>query len=95
MSAFFIRYKGNFVDAIIRADGEPLAETFLQEDESLHGNVRDDIATKMGVPEKQGRHAGALGRWLAGPTDLFGELQSKKPVVRQGKGIAKVARGRR
>ena len=64
---------GCFLDTVIRAADENDARgPVADEDGSRLGEFPANHATAMGVPEKRGRHDGALTRWIIGPTTLIG-----------------------
>ena len=77
MKAFAVkRPDGDFLDTIVRAEGMSDAKSLLPGEETLElFEYRPDLATSMGVPEQRGRHDGALGRWIKGPTTLTGDLK--------------------
>jgi hypothetical protein len=62
--------------ASVRAENKEKAAQYAGEGE-LH-EVRDDVASAMGVPNTEGCHHGAVTSWMIGPTNLLGDL--KRPV---------------
>jgi hypothetical protein len=73
MPAYVIRRAdGAFADAIIRAGTEERARTFMRAGETIH-LIPDSVAKGLRVPETEGRHEGVLSRWVAKPSNLFGE----------------------
>jgi hypothetical protein len=79
MKAFAVkRSDGDFIDTIVRAADANDAKSLLADEGAVElFEYRSDLATSMGVPQERGRHNGALGRWIKGPTTLTGDLIKK------------------
>jgi hypothetical protein len=73
MGAYLIRQGDEaFADAIIRARTQENARAFARNGETLQ-EIRGDVANAMRLPDAEGRHEGALGRWLMTPSNILGE----------------------
>jgi hypothetical protein len=68
---------GAFADAIIRAEHDDKARVFARNGETLHV-IRRDVAEAMLVPAAEGRHEGALRRWLRTPSNILGDPLNKE-----------------
>jgi hypothetical protein len=78
MPAFLIKYtiSGSSVlaDAVIRAPSLRQAGLYLAPEYVAElVELKDEVATAMGVPPEEGRHVGALLQWLLGPVSAYGE----------------------
>jgi hypothetical protein len=72
MKAFLIKQKnGDFRDAAVRASNEAEAKELAGDGELCE--IRDDVATAIGVPDTPGLHDGAISKWA--PTFPFGEAK--------------------
>jgi hypothetical protein len=75
MKAFLVREEnGNFRDIAIRSSDLKEAQKLAGANTQV-GEIREDVARAMDIPDVSGIHEGALSRWIWSPTNLFGEIQ--------------------
>jgi hypothetical protein len=70
----FVLPDGRIAGGIARAANETIASGLFGEVASNVVTLRPDVATAMGVPEREGYHPTALTDWILGPTNFLGEL---------------------
>jgi hypothetical protein len=77
MKAFLIMLGNESLrDAAIRSDTAEEAQRLAGADCRV-GEIREDVAAAMGVPETLGIHEGIVTRWALARTNLFGEIHGQ------------------